>query len=278
MKIFITGVQGFLGSAMAAEFRGGGWTVAGSAREPREASTIRLALGEEPAAGVFEGVDVVVHGAYDARAGLERNRDGTRRIFEAARREGVGRQIFVSSYSARRNSASVYGQMKFVMEQDFLGEGGTIVRPGLVTGGGMFARLARGMLRLPVIPLTDGGRDLVPILDAGDFARAMARIVGSEAGREFNLFSPEMPTSRRVAELVLEAGGHRALLLPVPAGLLIAVVSTGAWLRLLPRGAAGGIRAARMNREAAYVSDLERLIGVATPAEEAVRRGVRAAR
>ncbi|MCX6625276.1 MAG: NAD(P)-dependent oxidoreductase [Acidobacteria bacterium] len=276
MKIFITGVRGFLGSSLAAEFRSRGWEVAGSARSPGDASTVRLALGDEPVAGTFAGVDVLLHAAYDPRAGSDVNRRGTERIFAAAAKAGVARQIFLSSYSARPGSPSNYGQMKYLLEQFFLEQGQTIVRPGMVTGGGMFERLTRGMLRLPVVPLAGGGRDLVPILDIGDFTRSLALIAEGAEGREFNLFAPELLTSRRVAELVLEAAGHRALLVPVPGSLLIAVATLGAWLRLLPPGAAGGVRAARLNRVAAYESHLPRLIGTHTPPGEAIRRSVAA--
>ncbi len=274
MRVFITGVQGFLGSAMAAEFRGRGWLVAGSARIPQDPSTVALALGEEPRPGVFAGYEVVIHGAYDPRAGLERNREGTRRIYAAAARDGVRRQIFLSSYSARPQAPSVYGRMKYELEQFFLAEGQTIVRPGMVTGGGMFEQLTRSMLRLPVAPVVDGGCDLVPLLDISDFARAMARIVDGDEGREFNLFAPRLLTSRRVAERVYASAGRRAVLVPVPAAVVIAAGTLGSWLRLVRFDAAGSARMARVNRVAAYESDLVRLIGTVIEPEEAIRGAI----
>jgi len=259
---------------MAARFRAQGWEVTGSARSPKSPEVARLELGDTPDTALFTGVDVVIHAAYDPKAGLERNHTGTARIREAAARAGVARQIFISSYSARANSPSVYGQMKYALEQEFLREDMTIVRPGLVTGGGMFAVLAKGMLRLPAIPLPGGGMDLVPILDRADFAEAMVRVVESSEEREFNLFAPRMIRSREVARTIIQTAGKRTLLVPIPIGLAIAGATAAAWLRVIPKSAVGGLHATRLNREAAYESDLERLIGRSTPAAEAVRTAV----
>lgn len=274
MRIFITGIQGFLGSTMAREFRRRGWAVAGSARAPRDDAIVRLALGDTPKAGVFAGFDVVVHGAYDAHGGLKRNRDGTRKIYEAAKRDGAGRQILLSSYSARPEAPSTYGRMKFALEQLFQAGGQTIVRPGMVTGGGMFGRLMRAVLRWPLVPLIDGGRDLTPLLDVDDFARVMARIVEQCGEGPFNLFAPRLLSSRRVVELICEAGGHRALLLPVPGAIAIAAGELAFRLRLVKVDAAAGARMARINRVAAYESNLMELIGQAVEPEEAIRRAV----
>ncbi|MCC7498020.1 MAG: NAD(P)-dependent oxidoreductase [Bryobacterales bacterium] len=274
MKIFITGIQGFLGSAMAAAFRRRGWRVGGSARAPRDRSIPRLTLGDEPPAGLFAGFDVVIHGAYDPHAGLERNVTGTRRIYRAAVRDRVPRQVLISSYSARPAAPTTYGQIKHTLEQFFLAEAQTIVRPGMVTGGGMFERVAQMILRSPLVPLIGSGADLVPILDVDDFTLAMERILEKDERGAFNLFAPRLPASRRVAQLVCQATGHRALLVPVPAWVVIAGARLAFWLRLTRFDASSGARMARINRLPAYESDLVRLIGAATEPEDAIRRSV----
>ena len=134
-------------------------------------------------------MDVVVHLAYDRKAGIELNVEGVKRVFAAAAAAGVSRQIFVSSYSARPDALSEYGRLKYLLETFFLERGQTIVRPGLVIGnGGLFGRNMEQILHTPLMPLLNAGSDLLPVVAVEDLVTAMTTLLHREPGA-YNLFN-----------------------------------------------------------------------------------------
>src|ERR1700723_1472322 len=95
MRIFITGIGGFLGSALAEHLAARGHEVRGSRRS-------EMQLGGPFEASVFAGMEVVIHCAHDFTPGARRkNVDGTRAWFDAAAAQGARLQVLLSSYSAR---------------------------------------------------------------------------------------------------------------------------------------------------------------------------------
>src|SRR6185437_10369822 len=125
MRIFITGVSGYLGSSLAQYLTAQGHTISGSSR--------RTPANPDRA-------DIVIHAAHDfTRGAMDRNLELTHAAFASAKKCGVKRQIFLSSYSARADAESEYGQTKYRLEQTFLDAGETVLRLGLVIGnGGLF--------------------------------------------------------------------------------------------------------------------------------------------
>lgn len=235
MKVWITGVHGFIGSQLARYLSGQGFSVYGSSRAEscREdmqgvlAGYRRLSLGGPFDPGIFSGLDALIHGAY-ALEGKERrktNLDGTRAWFLAARDQGVKKQVFLTSYSAKPGSASEYGAIKYELEKFFTEEGQVVARPGLVLGrAGMFGRLLRMVRRYPVIPLLDGGDYRLPIISIDALCRAMVKILRADQAAEYNLFQ-ENPVSMR--ELLLEIKKHtksRCLFLNIPSFIPLSVL------------------------------------------------------
>src|SRR5262249_28223736 len=135
--------------------------------------------------------DAVVHLAFDMRKGQsDTNYKGTIRLVEAAKRSGVIRQIFVSSYSARPDAISEYGQVKYRLERYFIDAGYEIIRPGLVLGnGGIVARITHALKVLPIIPLPSGGAGEIPFISIGVLCEAMLQILDHPGNKEHNLFS-----------------------------------------------------------------------------------------
>jgi nucleoside-diphosphate-sugar epimerase len=160
----ITGARGYLGGSLASVLRGAGTNVveyrrgdAGSAN----GSVVRpFELGGAYPTGTFEGVDCLVHAAWDLketnpRRNWEINVEGSKRLVAAALEEGVDRVIFVSSMSAYFGTKQAYGLAKLAVERTVLEADQVVVRPGLVYGGvagGMSLTLSR-LARLPVIPV-----------------------------------------------------------------------------------------------------------------------------
>jgi nucleoside-diphosphate-sugar epimerase len=255
--ILITGVNGFVGTHLAAEFARRGWRVVGTASSAAGAAITTagvarksvLQLGDPAAGEIFAGVDTVVHCAYDLRPQhMEQNVSGTRRIAAAAAAAGVARQVFVGSYSGHATAVTGYGRSKFILQEFFLARGDAVVRPGLVIGaGGIFRRLAR-TAKLPIVPLPDGGRDKTPVVAVADFQTALAAVVEGRRAGLFNLFNPEQVTMKELIAAVRRASGRRALLLPVPSAVLLAVARSMETFGLAPPFDTANFTALRANQ------------------------------
>ncbi len=107
MRVLVTGATGFVGGRVAARLRERGDEVVASVRTPssrlQALGVEQFEAGLELTAEHFAGIDAVVHAAAsvgpamdDARAV---NRDGTRRVCEAALAAGVDRLVHISTTS-----------------------------------------------------------------------------------------------------------------------------------------------------------------------------------
>ncbi len=118
-SVFITGISGYLGSALARRYVAEGALVSGMVRERSDPETVKwlrdlgvqLHLGDvtqgEGLGRLMDGVDLVVHSAgcigYRRRRWGEMQRVnvmGTRHVLDGARLAGVGRVVHVSSVVA----------------------------------------------------------------------------------------------------------------------------------------------------------------------------------
>jgi NADH dehydrogenase len=257
-------VGGFLGSHLASQWAASGHEVYGASRSgavvPGLRRVVPFTLGQPLNPEDLAGMDMLVHLAYDRKAGLDRNVEGTKLVHAAARATGVPRQIFVSSYSARPESIAEYGRLKHQLETYFLESGETIVRPGLVVGnGGLFLRNMRKILTTPLMPLLDGGRDLLPVVAVEDLTAAMTMLLASPVGA-YNLFNPELVTMRRFIETINRAGGHRALYFNIPLSWAIGLLSLSEKLRIRLPIDLDNLRALKQNQECIHKSDLQTLV------------------
>jgi len=270
MKIFITGIHGFIGSHLAAHLAAAGHEIHGSVSsasllDPRpewiqKLSVIRL--GEDFEERVLGGAEVLVHCAHDlsTRAG-EANYSGGVRISEAARRMGVARQIYVSSCSAHPLARSVYGQTKYRLESCFLAGGHAAVRPGLVIGGGgLFLRMCRMIGKYPILPMPDRGRTAVPVIGIEDLARALEAVMCRQAGGSYNLFYDPSVSMKELLLATRDVLRARTRFVPVPAGLISAMAAPFDWLSIPLPAAMENVRGYRANRDRPAKSDLSSLV------------------
>ncbi len=267
MKVFITGIRGFLGSNLAAALEARGHRVLGSSSAAGDA--LRMRIGEPVDPAVFGDADTIVHCAHDFRPGtLELNVAGSQLLFDAGR----GRhRILISSHSARRDAVTEYGMSKYRIERFYLGEEETVVRPGLVIGaGGLFGRNLRTMRSLRIIPLIDGGRDAVPVVAISDFSEAMVNMIESGRRSVYNLFNKFMPGMREIVETVLRLQGRRALLVPLPYSLTFAAVRAAERLHVPLPFNSGSLRALKLNRKCVHQSDLPKLLNRETSLDAAI--------
>ena len=217
VNIYITGIGGFLGSALAADLTAAGHAVAGSNRH-----TLLTPV-------TLTGTDIVIHAAHDFTPGaVDCNIATTTAWFRTARDCNVHQQIFLSSCSA--GSDSEYGRIKQALERLFVENGECLVRPGLVMGeGGLFARQRAGILSSPVIPMISGGRQPVAVLSLDEFLRAMRRLIDRDLRGEYTLYREPMPTYREFVTGIKREAGQKPRLVNVPLEAALAI--TGAFER-----------------------------------------------
>lgn len=215
MRIAVTGATGYVGHFIAGELLRAGHRVTALGRRPsRHAEAGHAPFDLDFPPPDLSGADALVHAALahvpgryrggegeDPARFVSRNRDGTRRLFEAARAAGVGRLLFLSSravYGAYPPGTALheglvprpdtlYGEVKLAGEQalaDLAGPGCAVavIRATGVYGppvpglphkwDALFAAFARGE-RLPPRAGTE--------VHADDLARAVRLLAEADA-------------------------------------------------------------------------------------------------
>jgi len=228
----VTGASGYLGGRVASALRAAGWEVRRLVRVPSEPGDAAFRLGEPLDPAALKGVDALVHAAHDFSAfgWDETNRinvEGSFELLSAAKRAGVGRIVAVSSISAFPGCVSDYGRAKLLVEEAAKACGGLSVRPGLLYGGGrggMFGALAR-LTRLPVVPLVDGGRQLLYLAHADDAAAAVAAALGFDAALSaapIALAHPEPVPFGEILRALARGQGRSPLFVRAPSAPMLA--------------------------------------------------------
>lgn len=249
MRVFITGIGGFLGSALAVHWKERGHEVRGSRR-----SEMPLGGAFDPA--IFAGIDAVIHCAHDFTPGAaHRNVEGTRAWFDAAAAQGARLQVLLSSYSARPDADSEYGRTKFEMERIFQ----TVLRPGLVMGdGGLYRKQREALRRMRVVPVIGDGLQPTAVIGIEHFLQAATRVMEEERIGAFNLFYEKQPSYRELVRAM--RAERRTIFLPIPAGLALALARAAEALHVPAPVKTGQIRALIGNRSAPWKSDLAGLL------------------
>jgi nucleoside-diphosphate-sugar epimerase len=209
-------------------------------------------------AALVRGRDVVFHvaGVVAARSAADftrANRDGARRVAEAARREGVARFVLVSSLAVTGPSPrggvvderslprplTAYGHSKRAGEEAVRATGVplTIVRPPAVYGPRdrafltLFQAARRG-----IVPLLGTGDQAVTLVHVRDLAAALLAAATSAAtlGGVYHAGHETPATQRALAQAVGRAVGRDVRCVRVPAPLVGATLGVhGLVARLL---------------------------------------------
>ena len=275
MKVLVTGATGFVGRRLVRELLAAGDAVTACVRSPEKASELGLSdvlvvpeIGSETDwSGRLEGHDAVVHlaarvhvmrdASADPLAAFRRvNRDGARRLAEAAAKAGVARFVHASSVKALGEAASpdrpmtdatpprpsdAYGISKLEADQalaDVAAAGPMTVvslRPPLVYG----PDVAGNFLSLLAIcdrgwPLPLGlARNRRSLIFVGNLTDAIRHLLASAPGVSgtYLIDDGEAVPVRRLIRDTAAALGRPARLVPVPPCIL------SAGLRLLGRKA-----------------------------------------
>jgi nucleoside-diphosphate-sugar epimerase len=223
----ITGAGGYLGGSLATLLCGVGGNVVeyrrGSAPSTNGSEVRPFELGAEYPKGTFDGVDCLVHAAWDLREtnprrNWEVNVEGSKRLIASALEDGVDRVVFVSSMSAYFGTKQEYGLAKLAVERTVLEAKQVVVRPGLVyggTGGGMSLTLSR-LARLPVMPVFRQAKLFTAHVDdvvAALHTLATARVVPSAV---LGLAQGTSTSFSEIMRAIAEEVGTSSRMVPVP--------------------------------------------------------------
>jgi nucleoside-diphosphate-sugar epimerase len=184
-------------------------------------------LATGPAPQALEGVDALVHAAYDFThtrwSDIVRvNIDGSRRLLAAARAQDVSRIVCVSTVAAFPGARSMYGRAKLEIERAAASVGATIVRPGLVWGEqatAMFGALRGSIERLRVVPLPTPARRRLALVHEDDLALLVERLLErwpDGSGRLFVAASEHTLTLAQLLSLLSPQVGKRRHFVPIP--------------------------------------------------------------
>lgn len=196
-------------------------------RSPFTEPGIRLFRCDLPDAidpGGLAGADVLIHCAYttrftDLESARRVNEEGTRRLIDAARREGVGKVVFISSQSAHEDARSYYGRSKLALEKLFAPETDLVLRLGLVigrSGAGLFHRMVDMVRKSRAIPLFGGGRQPLQTVHVDDLSAAVESALEKGLAGLLTIAHPRAVSMGDVLRMIAARLGRRPLFVPFP--------------------------------------------------------------
>jgi len=152
---------------------------------------------------------------------------GSAALFDAARRSGVERIVFISSISAFEGCRSAYGRTKLSVEKMLSEEANVVFRPGHVFGakpGGVFGSIQRQVRTSRVLPIIGSGRTPQYMLHEKTLSESIVRAVSGDfdhtRGAPITLAHPTPWRFRDLVRSIATAERRNVTLVPVPWPLL----------------------------------------------------------
>ena len=232
--IAVTGANGYLGGRILSHLRAERIEAIALVRRPApgDGRARRYALATPLEDSVLDGIETVVHAAYDLSQRGPNIRTvnfcGSLPLLDGLAERG-GRVLLISSLSAFEGARSQYGQSKLELERAVLERGGVVLRPGLVFGagagrssnGGLFGDLVASLSRHPVVPLIGGGWQRLFVTHDEHLCELVGAIVGGRVEPEGPVFAAhEVPTTlRAIAVEIARACGRSLTVVPLPRAL-----------------------------------------------------------
>ena len=231
MKILITGVSSFLGKGLASTLSKQGHYIVGTSIQAQSISGVekvfKYSLNDNIDNSIFEGVDLIIHMAWDLKQeAMANNINGTIKLAKAGIQRNINKQIFISSLSAHSNAKSAYGKGKRECEIFFKQNNFQIVRPGLVIGdGGGYKNIYDTVKKSFILPLIDSGRNPIQFISQSDFNTAMTMLVALPFSKEINLCDENTTSLKELTKKIANELNKKLILIPIPSWLLLLAIS-----------------------------------------------------
>jgi nucleoside-diphosphate-sugar epimerase len=227
--IGVTGASGYVGGRILADLRARGLDAVALVRrpDPGDPHARRYALAQPLGPALLDGVDTVVHGAFDLSARGEQVRTvncaGSLPLLDAVAAKG-GRVVLISSLAAFAGARSQYGRAKLELEQAVAQRRGIVLRSGLVFGkdaGGLFGSMVRTITGRGFTPMVGGGWQRLFLTHDETLCELVTKLVSGGARAAGPLFAAhEVPTTLRAIALgIAHVRGRRLRVLPVSPAL-----------------------------------------------------------
>ena len=239
-KCIISGTSGFVGSHIKNYFLKNNWEVYELKHSVQNGKAsnkylIPYSLGDKIDSKIFDGIDVLVHCAYDFKQTkwediANTNINGSINLLKAAKSAGLQKIIFISSIAAFDNCKSMYGRAKLEVEKEALKIGAVIIRPGLVYSqnpGGMFSALDKATSLLPIIPIIGNGNNVMFLVHIEDLCKLVYKFSTGEVKSSLNpivIAHEKGKTFRNILDILLNSKNKKALYIPIPHGLVFAML------------------------------------------------------
>ena len=251
----ITGGTGYVGTRFVEFVRQRGHRVTLLCRQPGTfpgGPAIRCfewSLGAPPPAAAFlsdlpfGAVDTMLHLAHqwqsDKPESDDENVQGSAALFSAAREHEVGRIVYCSSVSARKDAPNRYGRVKWAVETLLSGKNETAARVGLVYGGpavGQWGTLGAMVRATPVLPIPFPGTLVQPIHLDEVCAGLLSLAERPSLGKRTHGLATAEPIAfgrflQQVARIVF---GRSIIIVPIPVWLGLAIAEATRLVPFLP--------------------------------------------
>ena len=232
-----------MGGVIAAALRNDGWNVIGMSRTAPTATGASVShrsysLGADLLPRALKQIDAssTAPTTLDRSTGMasgEATWRGSIKLFEAARRDGVNRILFISSMSSFDGCKSMYGQAKLEVEKRAADSGVLIVRPGLVYGAGakgMVGSLSK-LAGFPVVsPLVGTGGMILYLAHESDLGQLVAKLLdpATTPPRTPIIAANDSPRTLKqiIQSLATSQGRGKKIFIPIPSFALWVMLKT----------------------------------------------------
>lgn len=272
--VLVTGANGFIGRHLCRHLSRGGFEVRGLVRSIESLQERIPGVAYHPGVlpdtvdtTAFSGIHCVIHAAYTTRhRSLDEaqriNEEGTRLVIRCAENAGAKSLIFISSLSAHEGAESYYGRSKFSLESFFSPERDLIVRPGLVLGSGdagLFGRMIEPVRRSFIVPLIDGGKQILQTIDIGDLCLCIETAIHRNIHGVLNLASPVGITLNDLLKKIAQQCGKHPIWFPVPSPPLLVLLRAAERIGVTLPVSSENVLGLRAQRYVDTTNDLGRL-------------------
>lgn len=243
VEVFVTGGTGYVGVPIVRRLIREGHQVRLLAREgsPPTAEAASVIRGDLASDGALRqgarGADAIVHlvGIIREDGGATFQAihvEGTRRLLDAAVAAGVPRFVHMSALGADPHSKSAYARTKAQAEALVRAAPvrHAIFRPSVIFGPGgpgptFTSEVATKLLSLPLHPVFGKGDQELQPVHVDTVAAAFAKAIhGAADGRTLSLAGPTVVTMRSLVADMARHTGRRFRPVPLPSGLIGAVL------------------------------------------------------